>query len=78
MARHGLVHHLAFGYGTHFCLGATLARLEGKVVLKTILERLHGLALDDSDKPLEPLPSTVFYGVEHLPLRFKSNNKYAA
>jgi cytochrome P450 len=75
IARNGLVHHLAFGYGTHFCLGAPLARLEGQVVLKTILERKHNVSLDNCRKALEPLPSTVFYGVSHLPLCFESNSR---
>jgi len=32
-------HHLAFGYGLHFCLGAALARMEGRVVLDEVLNR---------------------------------------
>ena len=38
--------HLAFGMGPHFCLGAPLARLEGRIVLQTLLERLPGMRLD--------------------------------
>ena len=38
--------HLAFGHGSHFCLGATLARLEMKVVLEGLLDRFDTVALD--------------------------------
>ncbi len=37
--------HVAFGLGPHFCLGAPLARLEGRIVLQTLLRRLPGLQL---------------------------------
>lgn len=38
--------HLAFGYGTHFCRGAPLARLEGDIFLRTLLQRLPNLRLN--------------------------------
>jgi cytochrome P450 len=38
--------HLAFGLGSHFCLGAPLARLEGRLVFEALLRRLPGLRLD--------------------------------
>jgi cytochrome P450 len=67
--------HVGFGHGIHFCLGAPLARLEGQVVLRVILQRLKDLNLDADDrgkgnKNLIPLESVLFHGVTHLPLRF--------
>ena len=40
--------HLAFGYGAHFCLGAALARLEGRVVIEETLARLPRWEVDES------------------------------
>ena len=39
-------HHLAFGYGLHFCLGAALARLEGRVALDEVLQRFPDWEVD--------------------------------
>ena len=67
--------HVGFGHGIHFCLGAPLARLEGSIILKIILDRLQDLEIDDSKKEaIKPLPSFVFHGVSHLPLRFRPGN----
>jgi cytochrome P450 len=71
--------HLAFGQGIHYCLGAPLADLEVQVVLKVILQRLHGLTFDLDDDAgnnsieLEPIRSTFFHGLAHLPLRFEAS-----
>jgi cytochrome P450 len=67
--------HVGFGHGIHFCLGAPLARLEGKVALKIITERLNNLEIDESRKEsITPLDSIVIHGVSHLPLRFTPGN----
>ncbi|WP_390531583.1 cytochrome P450 [Sulfurisphaera ohwakuensis] len=56
--------HLAFGSGVHTCLGAPLARLEGKIVLSTLLERFSNMEL--ADQKLEPISNGLFYGVKSL------------
>jgi cytochrome P450 len=66
--------HLAFGSGIHFCIGAPLARLEARVVLEVMLQRLQNITPDDDNydqKPLEAVDSLVLHGVKHLPLKFK-------
>jgi cytochrome P450 len=45
--------HLSFAIGKHFCLGAALARLEGEIGLRILLERLPGLRLDPA-QPSSP------------------------
>ncbi|MEU1400935.1 cytochrome P450 [Streptomyces sp. NPDC005728] len=60
--------HLAFGHGIHYCVGAPLARLEGRIALGTLLERAPGLALDGA--PGEWLPGLLMRGVRSLPVRW--------
>ncbi|HLN65276.1 MAG TPA: cytochrome P450 [Symbiobacteriaceae bacterium] len=61
--------HIAFGHGIHFCLGAPLARLEARIALGAVLERLHDLTRVDG-APLEPVSGFIVHGVKKLPLRF--------
>jgi cytochrome P450 len=58
--------NLAFGHGIHFCLGAQLARLEARVALEVLLERVGGLSL--RSERLEWLPSVTVRGLRALPL----------
>jgi cytochrome P450 len=61
--------HVTFGAGPHACLGMHLARLESRVVLDALLERLDDLRLD----PQEPAPQivgTTFRSPNALPVRF--------
>jgi cytochrome P450 len=41
-----ITHHLSFGYGIHFCLGAALARLEGRVAIDEVLNRFPEWSID--------------------------------
>jgi cytochrome P450 len=61
--------HIAFGQGIHFCLGAPLARLEGRIAWEILLERLPRLRVRP-DAALPPIPSPSFYGVLSLPALF--------
>ncbi|WP_433545035.1 cytochrome P450 family protein [Streptomyces sp. CA-294286] len=62
--------HLAFGHGIHFCLGAPLARMEGRIALRALLERCPDLALDPRGEPWQWLPGLLIRGVRKLPVRW--------
>jgi cytochrome P450 len=64
--RRDLGAHLTFGYGLHFCLGASLARLEGRVALDEVLRRFPNWEVDD-DNVVVASTSTV-RGFESLPV----------
>ncbi|MGW3246302.1 cytochrome P450 family protein [Streptomyces sp. NPDC001070] len=63
--------HLAFGHGIHYCLGAPLARLEGRIAIGSVLRRLPGLALAVPPGELRWRPG-VLRGPERLPVTFGS------
>ncbi|HEX7974120.1 MAG TPA: cytochrome P450 [Anaerolineales bacterium] len=63
--------HLAFGQGIHYCLGAPLARLEGRIALGAMLERFRCFDLAPGAK-LERVPSLIVYGVKQLPIHYQS------
>ena len=60
-------HHLAFGNGIHFCLGAPLARLEGQIVLGTLARRFPNMELTTDNPPYRD--TYVLRGLQHLPVR---------
>ena len=60
-------HHLAFGHGTHFCLGASLARLEIRVFFEEFVRRFSSVALAPDTKPME-MPNSFVYGLREAHL----------
>jgi len=60
--------HVAFGFGTHFCIGATLARIEGRVLLEELLDRFETVELAGDVRRSN---SAVIAGVKQAPLEFR-------
>ena len=64
--------HLAFGLGIHYCLGAPLARLEGRIALQTLFHRLPDLRLSLPPSQLEWRSGVLFRGIKRLDLAWGS------
>lgn len=62
--------HLAFGHGLHYCIGAPLARMEGRIAVRGLLERFPDLAEDPAGGPPQWLPGLLMRGVTRLPVRW--------
>lgn len=62
--------HLAFGQGIHACLGASLARLEGRVALSSLLERFDHV--DPVIEDIQPIGSVMVYGPGSLPVQYRT------
>jgi cytochrome P450 family 142 subfamily A polypeptide 1 len=64
-------HHVAFGGpGTHFCLGASLARLELRVMFEELISRMPELSLAKPARELSYRPSNFIVGLEEMPVEF--------
>ena len=59
--------HLAFGWGTHYCIGAPLARMETRLTLERILQHMHDIELLDEPRLNEPF---ILRGFTSLPIRW--------
>lgn len=60
--------HIGFGHGPHHCLGAPLARMELQVALDTLLRRLPGLRLDDSETGIDWKAGLSTRGPARMPI----------
>lgn len=60
--------HVGFGMGAHICLGAALARLEGRIIFETICQRFPDLQLAADPQTFEWLPTPTFHGLRRLPV----------
>ncbi|MFE3767732.1 cytochrome P450 [Streptomyces sp. NPDC059104] len=62
--------HIAFGHGLHHCLGAPLARLEGRIAFRSLLDRFPGLTADADGAEPAWVPGMLIRGVRRLPVRW--------
>lgn len=60
--------HLAFGHGVHYCLGAALARLEGRIAIQTLIERMPDLRLAIPPDQLRWRTHPIMRGLHRLPV----------
>jgi cytochrome P450 len=63
--------HLAFGHGIHYCLGASLARMEAVIAFRELLSRFPGLELAVPADSIQWRESTIFQGPARLPVRLR-------
>jgi cholest-4-en-3-one 26-monooxygenase len=61
--------HLAFGFGTHFCLGAALARLEIRVFFEEFVRRVRSLRVKPGTEVVE-MPNSFVYGLKRANMEF--------
>ena len=59
-------HHVAFGIGTHFCLGAALARLEIRVMFEELLRRIPDWELTGPEPRIRPATFARGYDAVHI------------
>jgi cytochrome P450 len=64
--------HIAFGWGPHLCLGATLARLELKSIYSEMFSRLTDFRFADSDFEPEYSHASFVRGIQSLPIEFRA------
>jgi cytochrome P450 family 142 subfamily A polypeptide 1 len=62
--------HISFGFGTHFCLGAALARLEIRIFFEELVRRVHTLRVKPGTEIVE-LANPFVFGLERATMEFE-------
>jgi cytochrome P450 family 142 subfamily A polypeptide 1 len=62
-------HHISFGFGTHFCLGASLARLEIRICFEELLDRVRSFHLVPDS--IDEMPNAFVYGLRSAQVEFR-------
>ena len=63
--------HIAFGFGTHVCIGQHLSKLEMRVAWEVLLERFDHFELACAPDELEYMPNILLRGLEEIPIRYR-------
>ena len=66
-------HHLGFGKGIHFCLGASLARIEGQIAISRLIHRMPDLRPAIPLDKLQWRPSMIIRGLQSFPVLFTAH-----
>ena len=69
--------HIAFGFGTHFCLGAALARMEIRLFFEELVRRVRSMRLVPGTEPVE-MPNAFVYGLRSAEVEFEFERSYGA
>src|SRR6185312_15275454 len=68
-------HHLGFGKGIHFCLGASLARIEGQIAISRLIRRIPDLRPAIPLDQLQWRPSMIMRGLQSFPVLFTGDQR---
>jgi cytochrome P450 family 142 subfamily A polypeptide 1 len=71
VTRENAKRHIAFGFGTHVCIGQHLSKLEMRVAWEVLLDRFDHFELACEPGELEYMPNILLRGLEEIPIRYR-------